>query len=63
VSPTTDRDAMSLALRNLLFTVAIPGAGGVLIPWWILTLGGARPEPVAWPGRVLITAGAGLYLS
>jgi hypothetical protein len=28
---------MSLALRNLLFTVIVPGSGGVYFPWLILT--------------------------
>jgi protein-S-isoprenylcysteine O-methyltransferase Ste14 len=38
---------MSLVLRNLLFTVIVPGSGAVWVPWWILTRGGARPEPAA----------------
>jgi hypothetical protein len=33
---------MSLALRNFLFTVVVPGSGGVLIPWWLLTRGDAQ---------------------
>jgi len=56
---------VSLALRNLLFTLVVPGAGAVWIPWWILTRGRAAPGPVAWvawPAVVLIAAGAGLYL-
>ena len=28
---------MSLALRNLLFTIVVPGAGGAYVPWLILT--------------------------
>ena len=54
---------MSLALRNLLFTVVVPGAGAVWIPWWILTRGRAAPGPVAWvawPAVALIAAGAAL---
>ena len=54
---------MSLAIRNLLFTFVVPGAGGVLIPWLILTRGGATPEPVAWYAGVLIAAGVALYLA
>ena len=27
----------SLALRNLLFTIVVPGAGGAYVPWLILT--------------------------
>ncbi len=59
--PTGPR--MSLALRNLLFTIVVPGLGGVVVPWWILTHGGATPGPAAWPGAVLITLGAALYFS
>ncbi len=53
---------MGLALRNLFFTVVVPGSGAVWIPWWILTRGGATPEPDAWPAVALIAAGAALYL-
>ena len=51
---------MSLALRNLLFTVVVPGTGGIYLPWLILTRGGASPTPVAWPAVIAI--GVGLYL-
>ncbi len=54
---------MSLLIRNLLFTVVVPGSGAVWIPWWILTRGGATPEPVAWYAASFIAAGAALYLS
>ncbi len=54
---------MSLSLRNLLFTLVVPGAGAVWIPWWILTRDGATPRPVAWPALVVIAAGAALYLA
>ena len=53
---------MSLALRNILFTVVVPGAGAVYAPWWILTRGGALPEPVVWPAIVFIVAGVALYV-
>ena len=53
---------MSPALRNLLFTVVVPGTGGVYIPWLILTRGGASPTPVAWPAVAVIAAGVLLYL-
>lgn len=53
---------MSLLVRNLLFTLVVPGSGGVWIPWWILTRGDATPQPVAWPAIALIAAGAALYL-
>jgi protein-S-isoprenylcysteine O-methyltransferase Ste14 len=53
---------MSLALRNLLFTVVVPGSGGVYVPWLILTHGGASPSPVAWPAVAVIAVGVLLYL-
>ena len=53
---------MSLALRNLVFTLIMPGAVGVYVPWLILTAGGANPEPVVWPAVVLIGLGVALYL-
>jgi protein-S-isoprenylcysteine O-methyltransferase Ste14 len=52
---------MRLALRSLLFTVVVPGSGGVWIPWWILTRGGATPAPFAWYGLGLVAGGVGLY--
>lgn len=51
----------SLALRNLAFTVVVPGAGGVYVPWLILTRHGARPQPRAWYAIVIILAGIVLY--
>jgi protein-S-isoprenylcysteine O-methyltransferase Ste14 len=54
---------MSLALRNFLFTVVVPGSGGVLIPWWLLTRGDAPAEPRAWYAVAVIAAGAALYLA
>ena len=57
------RYGWSLALRSSLFSVVVPGAGGVLVPWWILTHGGSTPEPAAWPAVGLIAVGAVLYLA
>ena len=54
--------AVSLAVRNLVFTVVVPGAGAVWAPWWILTRGGHSATPVAWVAVVVIAAGAALYL-
>src|ERR671931_1081511 len=53
---------MSLALRNFLFTVVIPGSGGVYVPWLILTRHGASPAPVAWPAAAVVAIGVALYL-
>ena len=52
---------MSLWLRNLLFTVVVPGTGGVLIPWWILARDHAAPDPAAWYAVAVIVLGAALY--
>ena len=54
-------EAMSLLLRNLVFTVVVPGSGAVVIPWWILTRSGETPAPVASPAVTVIAAGAALY--
>jgi len=54
---------LSLALRNLLFTVVVPGAGGVYVPWLLLNRHGAWPHPAAWYAAAVIAAGAGLYLA
>jgi protein-S-isoprenylcysteine O-methyltransferase Ste14 len=53
---------VSLALRNLLFTVIVPGAVSVYVPWLILTAGGAVPEPSVWPAVIVIGLCAALYL-
>ena len=52
---------MGLALRNLLFTVVVPGAGAIYVPWLILTSTGATPEPATWLALALIAPGATLY--
>ena len=57
---TMNRTA-SLVVRNLLFTIVVPGLGGVLAPWWILTGGGRTSHPLAWPAVPRIVAGAVLY--
>ena len=54
---------MSLLVRNLLFTIVVPGTGAVWIPWWILTRGGVTPEPVAWPAVICIAVGVALYFT
>ncbi|HEX9075170.1 MAG TPA: methyltransferase [Anaerolineae bacterium] len=52
---------MSLLARNILFTVVVPGAGAIWVPWWILTRAGATPVPVVWPAVAFIAVGAALY--
>jgi protein-S-isoprenylcysteine O-methyltransferase Ste14 len=55
-----DRTA-GLVVRNLLFTVVVPGLGGAWVPWWILTRHGRAAAPVAWEAAGVIVAGAALY--
>jgi len=54
---------LSLPLRNLLFTIVVPGSGGAYVPWLILTRHGASPAPVAWYAIAVIAAGVLLYLA
>src|SRR5690348_18356146 len=52
--------ALSLVVRNVMFTIVVPGLGGVLAPWWILrSHGGATVA--AWEAVPVIAAGAALY--
>ena len=53
---------MSLVVRNLLFTIAVPGLGGAVVPWWILTRQGRTATPAAWQAVPVIAAGIALYL-
>src|SRR5215467_2848259 len=53
---------LSLAIRNLLFTVVVPGLGGFWAPWWILHRDGRTPAPVMWAAVPVIAAGAVLYV-
>jgi len=52
---------LGLALRNVAFAVVVPGAGGVYVPWLILTRRGALPAPAAWYAVPVIGAGVFLY--
>ncbi len=53
--------ALSLIIRNLLFTIVVPGAGGAYVPWLILTRHGAPPAPAAWYAVPVIAIGVALY--
>ena len=52
---------MTLALRNILFTLVVPGTVAVIVP--LLIVRGSEPtlEPVTWPGALLIAMGLALY--
>ena len=51
-----------LIVRNLMFTVVVPGLGGVWLPWRILTRNGHTAAPAAWVAAPVIVAGTALYV-
>jgi protein-S-isoprenylcysteine O-methyltransferase Ste14 len=53
---------MSLILRNVLFTIVVPGAGGVAGPWYVLTTAGGVHRPTAWWALGPMALGALIYL-
>lgn len=54
--------AMSwLAVRNVVFTVVVPGLGGVWLPWRLLAANGRPPAAYAWEAAPVIAAGVVLY--
>ena len=53
---------LSLIIRNLVFTIVVPGLGGVWVPWQILTRHGHTATPAAWQAVPVIAAGTALYL-
>ena len=52
---------LSLLIRNLVFTVVVPGLGGAWVPAWLLTRDGGTAVPVAWEAVPVIAAGAVLF--
>jgi protein-S-isoprenylcysteine O-methyltransferase Ste14 len=53
---------LSLLIRNLVFTVVVPGLGGAWVPAWLLTRDGGTAVPVVWEAVPVIAAGTVLYL-
>ena len=53
---------MSLFVRNLAFTLIVPGAGAVLAPWWILSRWEQKHSPFEWSALAAIGIGVALYL-
>jgi protein-S-isoprenylcysteine O-methyltransferase Ste14 len=57
---------LSLLIRNVVFTVVVPGLGGVWVPVWLATRDASPAvdwtSPVAWAAVLVIAAGAVLYL-
>jgi len=52
---------LSLVLRNAIFTLVVPGLGGVWLPWRILATREQATAPAAWAAVPVIVAGAVLY--
>jgi protein-S-isoprenylcysteine O-methyltransferase Ste14 len=54
-----------LILKNLIFTVLVPGAFGVLVPRWIASYfhsgQAVRLDGAGWMGLVLIVCGVAVY--
>src|ERR1700749_2871753 len=53
---------LSLVVRNVVFTLVVPGLGGVWLPWRLLTRDGSTPTPATWEAVPVIAAGAALYV-
>jgi len=53
---------LSLIVRNLMFTVVVPGLGGAWEPWRILTSQGRTAAPAAWEAVGVIAIGTALYV-
>jgi len=49
---------LSLVVRNLVFTVVVPGLGGVWVPWRIAGGYGHAVTPARWAAVPLIAAGS-----
>jgi len=57
---TAHARTLGLILRNLSFTVVVPGLGGAWEPWRILTRNGHAVAPAAWEAAAIIAAGMAL---
>jgi protein-S-isoprenylcysteine O-methyltransferase Ste14 len=53
---------MSLTVRILAFTLVVPGAGAVWLPWWILTRFDSGAAATAWEAIAVIAVGVALYV-
>src|SRR5690242_4530006 len=52
---------LSLITRNLVFTIVVPGLGGVWVPWQIVTRHGNTAAVASWEALPVIVAGTVLY--
>ncbi|HTQ90642.1 MAG TPA: isoprenylcysteine carboxylmethyltransferase family protein [Streptosporangiaceae bacterium] len=53
---------LSLVVRNIVFTLVVPGLGAVWLPWRLLTRNGGTPTAAAWVAVPVIVAGAAVYV-
>jgi protein-S-isoprenylcysteine O-methyltransferase Ste14 len=53
---------LSLVVRNVMFTIVVPGLGGAWLPWRILTRDGGPAAPAAWEATPVIALGIVLYV-
>ena len=56
------RPGISLIVRNVLFTVIVPGAGGVAGPWLVLAGSRGAHSPTGWWASIPMLLGSLLYL-
>ena len=52
---------MLLLLKNVVFTLLVPGTVAVVVPWLIVRGSGAAMVANAWPAAALIGLGLALY--
>jgi protein-S-isoprenylcysteine O-methyltransferase Ste14 len=62
VARVTHAGTLSLVVRNLMFTIVVPGLGGAWMPWWLLTRDGRSVTVAAWEAVPVIAAGTALYV-
>ncbi len=57
-----DAPALSLALRNLLFTLVVPVSGAVVLPRWVLARFDNAAAPAEWAAVGVIALGIALHM-
>ncbi|MGO8875323.1 MAG: methyltransferase family protein [Acidimicrobiales bacterium] len=51
-----------LLVKNIVFSLVIPGVGAVLLPWWLLSHDWRLPSPSVWPALAVVLVGLSLYV-
>jgi protein-S-isoprenylcysteine O-methyltransferase Ste14 len=52
-----------LVVKNVVFSLVVPGLGAVLFPWWILSHDWRLPSPVVWPALAVVVVGLVIYVA